>query len=140
MNAKKEVGHGNWENWLKENFNLSDCSARQFMQIAERFSNQQTSAIFSQSQMVEMLLLSADDTEKFIEEKADDTAAQMPKIPALLTLPPISKALKSPNVNFKRKFLICKISSITKNLLRLSLLIMTKTKKRLMTLNLKLPN
>ena len=59
--GKKEVGHGDWQNWLEENFNLSDRTAQQYIQIAKRFSNTQTSAVFSQSQMV---------TEKFIAEKA----------------------------------------------------------------------
>ena len=42
IECKKEVGHGNWANWLKDNFNLTDRTARQFIQIAEHFSNRQT--------------------------------------------------------------------------------------------------
>ena len=68
--GKKEVGHGDWQNWLEENFNLSDRTAQQYIQIAKRFSNTQTSAVFSQSQMVELLRLPAEETEKFIAEKA----------------------------------------------------------------------
>ena len=41
---KKKLPHGEWQNWLKDNFNLSYRSAAQFMQIAERFSNVQTFA------------------------------------------------------------------------------------------------
>lgn len=68
--AKAEVPHGEWQNWLKDNFNLKVRSAQTFMAIAERFSNTQTSAYLNPSQMVEMLSLPAEETEKFIEEKA----------------------------------------------------------------------
>ena len=74
--CKKEVGHGNWANWLKENFNLSERTARQFMQIYERFSansKRQTSAVFDNltySQMAEMLALPKGEEENFIEQKA----------------------------------------------------------------------
>ena len=45
---KKRKQHGEWLNWLKEKFNLSDRTAQQYIQIAKRFSNTQTSAVFSQ--------------------------------------------------------------------------------------------
>ena len=38
--------------------------------VAERFGNAQTSAIFNQSQLVEMLALPEGEEEKFIAEKA----------------------------------------------------------------------
>ena len=74
IECKKEVGHGNWANWLKENFNLSERTARQFMQIYERFSansKRQTSAVFDNltySQMVQMLSLPKGEEENFIAE------------------------------------------------------------------------
>lgn len=69
IECKKEVPQGEWLDWLKKNFNLKQRSAYNFMQIAERFGKLQTSATFSQSQMVEMLLLPVEDTENFIAEK-----------------------------------------------------------------------
>ena len=74
--AKALVQHGEWQNWLEDNFNLSLRTARQFMQIAERFGEKsdsqewQTSAVLNQSQMVEMLSLPEGEEEKFIEEQA----------------------------------------------------------------------
>ena len=74
--AKELVPHGEWQLWLEDNFNLSLRTARQFMQIAERFGEKsdsqewQTSAVLNQSQMVEMLSLPEGDEEKFIEEQA----------------------------------------------------------------------
>ena len=74
--AKELVQYGDWQAWLEDNFNLSLRTARQFMQIAERFGEKsdsqerQTSAVLNQSQMVEMLSLPEGEEEKFIEELA----------------------------------------------------------------------
>lgn len=68
--AKEEVPHGEWQNWLQDNFNLSYRMAAKFMQCAERFSNVPTSATLKSSQMVELLALPEAETEQFIEAKA----------------------------------------------------------------------
>lgn len=68
--AKAKLQHGEWQNWLEDNFNLSYKMAVKFMQVAERFSKVSTSRLFSQSQMMEMLSLPEVETEKFIEQKA----------------------------------------------------------------------
>lgn len=68
--CKKEVPHGDWQNWLEKNFKLSYTVATRFMQIAERFSNVATSQLFSQSQMIELLALPVGEEEDFIAEKA----------------------------------------------------------------------
>lgn len=70
IQAKELVSHGDWLNWLKENFSLSYRTAKNFMDCAKKFSNLQTSATLNYSQMVEMLALSEGDAEKFIAEKA----------------------------------------------------------------------
>ena len=68
--AKKIVAHGEWSNWLKENFNLKERSAQNFMAVAERFGKTQTSADLKFYQMVELLALPAEETKKFIAAKA----------------------------------------------------------------------
>ena len=68
--AKNEVGHGNWDNWLKANFDLSQESARKFMNIAKRFGNSTPAWNLSYSQMVELLALPAGKEEDFIEAQA----------------------------------------------------------------------
>lgn len=68
--AKAKLQHGEWQNWLADNFNLSYKMAAKFMQVAERFSKVSTSRLFSQSQMFEMLSLPESETEKFIEVRA----------------------------------------------------------------------
>ena len=37
IQAKEQVEHGEWYNWLEDNFNLKKSSANNFMAIAERF-------------------------------------------------------------------------------------------------------
>lgn len=74
IECKKEVGHGNWADWLKDNFNLSQRVANNFMACAERFGNSPTSANLKQSQMIEMLSLPAGEEENFIADKASEGA------------------------------------------------------------------
>lgn len=76
IECKKEVPHGDWLNWLEKNFHLKERSARNFMEIAERFGNssnsqfRQSIADLGYTQMVQMLALPAGEEEDFIEEKA----------------------------------------------------------------------
>ena len=68
--AKELVPHGEWQNWLQDNFQLSYRTAAKFMQCTERFSNVPTSAGLQSSQMFELLALPADEATAFIEAKA----------------------------------------------------------------------
>ena len=70
IECKKEVGHGNWTNWLKDNFNLSQDTATNFMKIAERFSNSESIRNLGVTQMIQLLKLPAGTEEDFIAEKA----------------------------------------------------------------------
>ena len=69
--AKALVPHGGWQNWLKDNFQLTERTARRFMQISERFNKTVDVDHFKPSQLTELLALpDAEETEKFIAEKA----------------------------------------------------------------------
>lgn len=68
--AKVKLQHGEWQNWLEYNFNLSQMSANRFMRVAERFGKINIDVRFSSTQMVTMLELPESETEKFIEVKA----------------------------------------------------------------------
>ena len=72
IQAKSLVPHGQWQLWLENNFQLTKRSAQQFMQCAERFGKNKIYFAFSSTQMIAMLALPEDDTQKFIEEH--DTA------------------------------------------------------------------
>jgi hypothetical protein len=68
--AKKEVGHGNWADWLKKEFAWSQRTASYFMAIAERFSNSHTYSNLKPSTLKAMLALPEGDEDAFIEEQA----------------------------------------------------------------------
>ena len=68
--CKKEVGHGQWLNWLDGNFGMTIRTADRFMKCAERFSNWTSMSNFNSTQLITMLALPAGEEEKFITEKA----------------------------------------------------------------------
>ena len=73
IQAKAQVGHGNFGKWVEENFQLKYRSAKNFMDIAERFgSNLQTFADLKYSQMLNLLALPEGEEEKFIAEQAEN--------------------------------------------------------------------
>ena len=74
--AKSLVQHGQWQQWLNDNFQLTDRTAQRFMQISERFSKNVDVDGFKPSQLTELLSLpDAEETEKFIAEKAAEGKA-----------------------------------------------------------------
>ena len=82
--AKEKLLHGQWQNWLEGNFNLSQMTANRFMRVAERFGKINIDVNFSSTQMVMMLDLPEAETEKFIEQKAaEGTPVEKMKIRTL---------------------------------------------------------
>ncbi|MBQ7198572.1 MAG: DUF3102 domain-containing protein, partial [Selenomonadaceae bacterium] len=49
--------HGEWQNWLDDNFGLKYRMAANFMAVAERFGNVHSNAHLNQTQMIQMLVL-----------------------------------------------------------------------------------
>ena len=76
IQAKELVPHGEWYNWLKQNFNLTAKMANNFMRIVERWGANRKStsdfdiSTFNQTQLMELLALPEGDEKKFIEQKA----------------------------------------------------------------------
>ncbi len=68
--AKELVAHGDWQNWLEVNFNLTERTAQNFMRIAERFGKTKLISDLNSTQMIAMLSLPKGEEEKFIAEKA----------------------------------------------------------------------
>ena len=58
--AKEMVEHGQWQNWLENNFNLSQMTANRFMRAAERFSKININVNFNPTQLIAMLALPAE--------------------------------------------------------------------------------
>ena len=80
IQAKSLVQHGHWQNWLNDNFQLSQQTATNFMNVAERFGKIQIDLDFKPTQMIALLSLpDAAETEKFLAEKAaeDKNVADM---------------------------------------------------------------
>lgn len=69
--AKSEVGHGNWANWLKENFDWTQQTANNFMRIAEKFGDLDGVEKFKPSTLQAML--------KLPEEEIIDIQAEIGK-------------------------------------------------------------
>lgn len=70
--AKKQVGHGGWAQWLKENFQWTQQTAGNYMRIAERFGDGRLKNAFrfGQAVLLEMTKLPAGTEEKFIAAQA----------------------------------------------------------------------
>ena len=70
IQAKALVTHGGWQAWLERNFSLSQQTATNFMNCANRFGKIQINLDFKPTQMIALLSLpDAEETEKFIAEK-----------------------------------------------------------------------
>ena len=73
--AKEQVGHGNFEEWCKENLNYTSRTARKFMQLATEYgdengliSNRNISSDLSISKALTLLKVPEEDREEFVEE------------------------------------------------------------------------
>ena len=71
IEAKKQVPHGEWGDWLSINIDFTQNTANRFMRCAERFSNCAPAHNLNSSQMFELLALKSSDTEKFIDVQAN---------------------------------------------------------------------
>lgn len=78
--AKEQVGHGNFEEWCKENLNYTSRTARKFMQLATEYgdengliSNRNISSDLSISKALTLLKVPEDDREEFVGEHDVDT-------------------------------------------------------------------
>lgn len=67
--AKKEIGHGNWGDWLQKEFQWNARTVRYFMSVAQRFGNRNTYSDLKSSTLKAMLELPVGDEEKFVEEQ-----------------------------------------------------------------------
>lgn len=70
--AKGKVEHGEWSDWLANNFKFTIRTADRFMQCAKRFPNWTPASNLTSSHMIELLPLKAADTEEFLNQKASE--------------------------------------------------------------------
>ena len=70
IEAKKQVAHGEWAEWLEKKVSYTERTAQRFMQCAERFSNSELIPNLNTTQMIALLSLPESETKPFIESKA----------------------------------------------------------------------
>ena len=65
--AKKQLGHGQWHDWIKANTTFSPQTVHKFMQCAERFEKVAPARDLNATQMLELLSLPAPQVEDFFD-------------------------------------------------------------------------
>lgn len=73
IEAKKRVGHGNWQNWLADNFSSSADTANNYMKIARRFGNQNPNQFrnLGLTSMIRLAALPQGTEQEFIDKQAN---------------------------------------------------------------------
>lgn len=82
IEAKAQLKHGEWLDWLKEKVDFSEVSAQRFMRLAREYGNTTTLTDLGASKALALLALSPAERDEFLEEKhtvngAEKTAAEM---------------------------------------------------------------
>ncbi len=74
IEAKKQVGHGGWSEWLQKEFGatygLDERTARNYMSVAHRFGNRKTFSDLGKSKLIKLLALPEGTEEEFIESQS----------------------------------------------------------------------
>ena len=71
LEAKKQVPHGEWGDWLISNIDFSQNTANRFMRCALVFSNYEPAHNLNQAQMFELLALPSKKIKEFIETQSN---------------------------------------------------------------------
>lgn len=66
--AKEQVGHGNWENWVDENLGYSKSTASRLMQIHNEYSNPASLQDLTYSKAVKLLAIPSEARQDFIDK------------------------------------------------------------------------
>jgi len=69
IEAKRQLGHGEWIAWLRDKVDFSDRSAQNFMRLAKEYRNPQTVADLGASKALALLALPESEREEFLSEK-----------------------------------------------------------------------
>ena len=68
IEAKQQLQHGEWLPWLRDKVEFSERSARNFMEIAQQFSNRQPVADLPYTKLLALLQVPEADREEFLQE------------------------------------------------------------------------
>ena len=77
IECKKEIPHGEWGKWLKDNLDYSQQTASNYMKLAERFSKSKSIlnfdiSTFKPTQLIAMLALPEGDEQQFVDQMAEN--------------------------------------------------------------------
>ena len=72
IQAKEMLPHGEWKNWLKQNFSLSIPTAQKYMQIYNRFGISRIDTAFGSTQLIALLALPEGTEENFLALKSSE--------------------------------------------------------------------
>lgn len=67
IEAKEQLGHGEWLPWLKEKVDFSEANAQRFMQLARNYENPATLRDLGPSKALALLAVPAEEREEFAE-------------------------------------------------------------------------
>lgn len=73
IEAKAQLKHGEWLDWLQDRVEFSEASAQRFMRLAREYGNASLVTDLGTSKALELLALPASEREQFVEE--NDVAA-----------------------------------------------------------------
>lgn len=73
IEAKAQLKHGEWLEWLRDRVEFSEASAQRFMRLAREYGNASLVTDLGTSKALELLALPASEREQFVEE--NDVAA-----------------------------------------------------------------
>ena len=71
IEAKEQLQHGEWLEFLKEKVDFSESSAHRFMRIANEYQNSSTVTNFGVSKALLLLTLPPEEREDFVSQKHD---------------------------------------------------------------------
>lgn len=84
IEAKRQLGHGEWIAWLRDKVDFSERSAQNFMRLAKEYRNPQTVADLGASKALALLALPESERDGFLSEShtvngAEKTVSEMSK-------------------------------------------------------------
>jgi len=72
INAKQQLPHGEWENWLSKKVDINKRTAQKFMQLAKEYSNPHSIADLPQTKIFALLDLPSEQRQDFIDSNPVD--------------------------------------------------------------------
>lgn len=84
IEAKAQLGHGDWETWLAEKVEFTDRTAQRFMKLAREYENPTPVSLLGASKALLLLALEPVERDEFIEQKhevdgVEKTVSEMSK-------------------------------------------------------------